>query len=152
MWKNYIVIIILLGIVTFVCLYNRKNKKVDNKKLNYKNNVMLIDKVYYLPKNLEQILGTHFYAKSVPGDNSCFYHSVLYNISSEYKLETIEENQKQMVRDLRNKLHSYITHEYWEKELSGFIDKNKLLHNIYDYNEWAGSTEWKVLVSFHNES
>lgn len=147
MFTRYLIYITII-IVILVIIYKYNNHINIDKKICHNNSLYMIQDVYTLPPRLNKIMGFNFYAKKVPGDNSCFYHSLLFSTSSEYKSEQDNRNKKQMVKKLRNALSSYVTNEYWEKELSGFIEKDKIKNNLSMYNEWASSTEWKVVVDY----
>tara|TARA_Y100000389_G_C17432894_1_gene503795 strand:- start:306 stop:875 length:570 start_codon:yes stop_codon:yes gene_type:complete len=101
-----------------------------------------------LPKNLKKIMGDTFFTRQVPGDNSCFYHAILYCTSSEYKQESCEKNKRDLVKKFRLSLLNSISEDYYKKELSGFVNKNTLITNLVDYNSWAGSIEWKIVVDY----
>ena len=146
MIKQDVTFVIFVSLILVIFIY--KTKKVHKIEDNiYNNNINMITKLYYLSPNIRKVFGNNFYTNEVPGDNSCFYHSVLYCISTDYKKANTQE-KKLLVQDLRTILAEHVTQEYYDKEFSGFINKNTLIHNLQNYGVWATITEWKVVVDY----
>lgn len=100
-----------------------------------------------LPPNLSNLFGQYFFTLKVPGDNSCFYHSILFLLSSEYRKHYSKKNtrsQRAMCNDFRNKLCTNLTPATF-KQFKGFTTISKMRKNLKDYNHWAGNIEWKYV-------
>ena len=88
---------------------------------------------------------THWRCQHVPGDGSCFYHSVLYLLSKEYR-KGDAEIRSQMPNDLRLNLIKYVTPKIWDKKYSHIISYEKLHHNLL--HAWAGNIEWCIVADY----
>lgn len=100
--------------------------------------------VYPLPKKIKCLLGDKFFIKKVPGDNSCFYHSVLFLVSEKYRNLKDEKQKAKMCKDFRIMLSNKLTKKTF-KEYKGFITYTEMKKNLLDYNVWAGNIEWKFV-------
>lgn len=97
-----------------------------------------------LPNKLCTVFGKHFFIKRVPGDNSCFYHSILYLVSDKYrKLDNVKDKSK-MCEDFRVMLCSKLSKNNYRK-YKGFVSYNDMKTSLLNYNVWAGNIEWKFV-------
>lgn len=100
-----------------------------------------------LPPKLSKLFGKHFFCLKVLGDNSCFYHSILFLLSSEYRKyynANDKKAQQKLCTEFRKNLCNNLTPETF-KPFKGFTTITKMKKNLLDYNHWAGNIEWKYV-------
>ena len=119
------VVLILIFLLLFVikCLFYKNN---------YKNVDLFLDSKWKRYNNILQ-------------DGSCFYHSVLFATSSNYRLES-EHNRRILAQTLRKNIFNFFTYEYYEKHYKGFGEYSDIKNNILF--EWAGNIQWKIMCDF----
>lgn len=102
------------------------------------------ENTFKLPSNIQKLLGNNFCLKKVPGDNSCFYHSVLYLVSDKYRSLSCNRDKAKMCKDFRMMLSNKLTKRVY-RPFNGFISYNDMKKNLLDYNTWAGNIEWRFV-------
>lgn len=95
-----------------------------------------------LPSEIEKIFGKSFFSIDTEPDGSCFYHSVLYLTSIDYRSAKTYKENKQMVRDFRNFLCEKLTEQIWEAKYKPFVSYQKMKTRLKTFNKWAGHLEW----------
>jgi len=111
-------------------IVENKKEKVENKKeliKKYKSSKNIL-------KNFNNELGINYVVEDVPGDGSCFFHSLMYLISDKY-FESSSHQRKEIVIKERNLVANGCTYEKWEKyshisipslqmQIMSFLDSN----------------------------
>ena len=86
----------------------------------------------------------------VSGDGSCFYHSVLYQISRNYRESQSYDEKRTQVIQFRKAVAASVQKDVWKSVYSDFISYEELQNNLLNYGVWASNIEWKCVSDFLN--
>lgn len=106
--------------------------------------------ITHFPRKLRCIFSNGFEIRNVAGDGSCFYHSVLFLVSKQYRESSNELDRRHQVVQLRTQVADSITKQIWLEVYSPFISFEQLQHNLRKYHVWASNVEWKCVCDFLN--
>lgn len=83
----------------------------------------------------------------IPGDGSCFYHSILFIISKSYR-NSLQNERYCISYNLRNVLHSYFTFDMWKQKYQYFCNYEHTKNSLISPEKWAGNIEWKIVSDY----